>query len=95
MGWESEWEEGSIVSLVFTIVFSFAHFLSSSSNLSSLYPLSPLTQLTHPLPSSLPLLLGEAWANIGAIHMHERSFDKALHALQEGKKHKPRYTSIT
>lgn len=68
--------------------------------------LNPPISLPHP-PSSpshltlltlftlFSLLLGEAWANIGAIHMHERSFDKALHALQEGKKHKPRYSCIT
>ena len=35
--------------------------------------------------------LGEAWANIGAIHMHKRTYDKALHALSEAKKHKSRY----
>ena len=32
--------------------------------------------------------LGEAWANIGAIHMRQRSWAKAYHALTEALKHK-------
>ena len=34
--------------------------------------------------------IGEAWANIGAIHMKKRSFTHALHALKEASKHKCR-----
>lgn len=32
--------------------------------------------------------VGEAWANIGAVHYHRQDFAKALPALKEGLKHK-------
>ena len=61
------------------------------------FPIPPLPPSLLPLSSSSPSsssfpppIVGEAWANIGAIHMHERAFEKALHGLQEAKKHKPR-----
>ena len=34
--------------------------------------------------------IGEAWANIGAIHMKQRAYKHALHALKEASKHKVR-----
>ena len=38
--------------------------------------------------------IGEAWANIGAIHMRRKEFPKAVTAMQEALKHKPRNWKI-
>jgi cytochrome c-type biogenesis protein CcmH/NrfG len=36
------------------------------------------------------VIVGEAWANIGAVQMKLKNWSRAYDALQEAQKHKPR-----
>jgi hypothetical protein len=39
--------------------------------------------------------IGEAWGNIGAVHLHLQNYGRAYEALIESRKHRPRDWKVT